>query len=86
MDVQVRWYGGVDGVVVRPGQLLLRVATALGIKRVDVRHAAAEPDEDAVLGLSERHGRRCGCEARQRDIRWNDVRHTVLGGACRGVL
>src|SRR5262245_12666309 len=64
-------HGSVEGVVVGAGLLLLRVGPAFGVKRVDLTHAAAEPDVDAVLGLAARTGGRIGGE---------QLRNTEAGG------
>jgi hypothetical protein len=55
-------HGGVDNVVIGAGhgRLGLGVAAFLGIEGVDLRHAAAEPDEDAVFGFAARGGNDLG--------------------------
>lgn len=44
--------GRLDRRIRRAGKLLHRVAQPLRIPGVDVRRAAAEPDENAMLGLA----------------------------------
>lgn len=45
--------GGVDGFVIGAGlKRLFGGALGFGIEGVDLGHAAAEPDVDAVLGLA----------------------------------
>src|SRR5262245_12822147 len=58
--------GGVDEVVIGASGAGLRAATLLGIERVDLRHAAAEPDKDAVFRASAWHRRGCGTGGAQR--------------------
>src|SRR5690606_12125137 len=45
-------HGGVDALVVRAGLLRFRVTEALGIERIDLSHAPAQPDGNHVLGLA----------------------------------
>jgi len=64
--------GGVDDVVITAWLLPAVAARRLRIEGIDVRHSAAEPDEDAVLrfaqgkldcGLADpRQGERPGCQ------------------------
>ncbi len=51
--------GRVDGLVIRAG-LFLAVAAKLGIKRIDMRRAAAEPDENSGVSFPMHSLRRRG--------------------------
>jgi len=51
--------GGIDGVVVRAGDLFA-VAAAFGVEGVDLGGAAAEPEEDAGVGFAFGQGGRGG--------------------------
>jgi hypothetical protein len=78
-------HGGVDRAVERPGLLrraLVR-ADGLRVERVDLPHPAAEPDEDAVLGLALRQRGGFGGERREGDRGGGGEEvAAVHGGSC----